>query len=54
VAVLVVIGFTGSMLCCALMASILLVNRPRAFVPPRLRHQEGALHSWRHRHRSRG
>lgn len=53
VAVLVLIGSTGLMLCCALMASIMLVNRPRAFVPPQLRHQQGALHTWRRRRRSR-
>jgi hypothetical protein len=50
---LVLMGFTGLMLCCALMASILVINRPKALVPPRLRHQHGALHTWRHKSRTR-
>jgi hypothetical protein len=41
---------------CALLVTIALVNRPRALVPPYLRHQPGAVaewrDAWRQRHRA--
>jgi hypothetical protein len=43
------LGLVGLLGGVALHVPILLWNRPKAFVPPPLRHQPGAIREWRHK-----